>query len=298
MKKPSHPSPRSATQWQLKLPTSTADFVGHSLFIPLALSLLMLSCNKRSDSDQSSRQDGGHSQSSSQTIDIRDAIPAKASPAKASPEPATPIDIEKRKAKHRAAMMKSAMENADKGPEGEEGFNKVLLEWVNDPVLYGERRYARADEEKDEQITYHLPHKATQIQLLKEAAGHFALYKISEQDFKDHMVMVWERYREEYVQQGGKRWIKHSNEDVEKNLMGRHVGQLKYIGPGQEHQKRSPKNKPKIKQVRVPQAIIDAGWESLQNATEYQGPIRTNGGSATYYYDRDTGSAYHSVGYW
>lgn len=258
----------------------------------------MLSCNKRSDSDQSSRQDGDHSQSSSQAIDIRDAIPAKASPTKTSPEQLTSIDIEKRKTQHQAAMMKSAMANADKGPEGEEAFNKVLLEWVNDPVLYGERSYATADEAKDEQITYHLPQKATQIQMLKEANGHFALYKISEQDFIDHMIMVWERYREEYVKGGGKRWIKHSNEDVEKNLMGRHVGQLKYIGPGQEHQKRSPKNKPKIKQVRVPQAIIDSGWNTLQSAVEYQGPYRTNGGSATYYYDRDSGYAFHDVGYW
>lgn len=202
---------------------------------------------------------------------------------------------------HQIAMMNAALDSVNKGPEDddeEDAVNKAVQEWINDPVLYGERRYASADQINDKQITYHLPKKATQIQLLKEAAGHYALYKISEQDFIAHMVMVWERYREEYVQKGGKRWVKHSDKDVESSLMGRKIGSLYYITYGQKKDKEPANKNAKITSVRVPQAIIDSGWKPLENAMQYQGPIRTNGGISTYYYDRDTGYAFHDVGYW
>ncbi len=268
-----------------------------TLLLALTLSLLTLSCNKRNDSEQASSQDPTTAASSEQTTELN----TTSSPtpiAKASPEQLTSTDIEKRKMMHQMAMRDAAMASVDKGSEGEEAFNKVMLEWVNDPVLYGERRHVSADQINDEQITYHLPAKATKIQLLKEAAGHYALYKISEQDFIDHMVMVWERYREEYVQSGGKRWVKHSDKDVESSLMGRNIGSISYITYGQKQDKKPADTNTKITPIRVPQAIIDSGWDTLQNAVQYQGPIRTNGGISTYYYDRDTGYAFQNVGYW
>ena len=267
-----------------------------TLLLALTLSLLTPSCNKRNDSEQASSLDPTTAASSEQTTELN----TTSSPtpiAKASPEQLTSTDIEKRKMMHQMAMSDAAMASAEKGPEGEEAFNKVMLEWVNDPVLYGERRHASADQIKDEQITYHLPAKATKIQLLKEAAGHYALYKISEQDFIDHMVMVWERYREEYVKGGGKSWIKHSDKDVESSLMGRNIGSISYITHGQKQDKKPADKNIKITPISVPQAIIDSGWRTLENAVQYQGPIRTNGGSSTYYYDRDTGYAFHDVGY-
>ena len=130
------------------------------------------------------------------------------------------------------------------------------------------------------------------------AAGHYALYKISEQDMKDHMVMVWERYREEYIKGGGKRWIKHNDQNIDSNLMGRDVGTLRYITFGQKQDEKTADKNIKITPVRVPQNIIDSGWRTLENAVQYQGPIRTNGGISTYYYDRNTGYAFHDVGYW
>ena len=174
-----------------------------TLLLALTLSLLTLSCNKRNDSEQASSQDPTTAASSEQTTEQTTELNTTSSPtpiAKASPEQLKSTDIEKRKMMHQMAMRDAAIASVDKGSEGEEAFNKVMLEWVNDPVLYGERRHVSADQINDEQITYHLPAKATKIQLLKEAAGHYALYKISERDFIDHMVMVWERYRDEYVQ--------------------------------------------------------------------------------------------------
>ena len=112
------------------------------------------------------------------------------------------------------------------------------------------------------------------------------------------MVMVWERYREEYVQSGGKRWVKHSDKDVESSLMGRNIGSVLYIAHGQKQDKKPADKNIKITPISVPQAIIDSGWRTLENAVQYQGPIRTNGGSSTYYYDRDTGYAFQNVGYW
>jgi hypothetical protein len=269
-----------------------------TLILALTFSLLTLSCNKRNDSEQASSQDSTTAASSDLNHTPPSATPSPTPIAKTSPEQLTSTDIEKRKRMHQIAMKDAALDSVNKGPEGEEAFNKVMLEWVNDPVLYGERRYASANQINDEQITYHLPTKATKIQLLKEAAGHYALYKISEQDFIDHMVMVWERYREEYVQSGGKRWIKHSDKDVESSLMGRDIGTINYITLGQKPDKKPADKKIKITSIRVPQAIIDSGWRTLENAMQYQGPIRTNGVSSTYYYDRDTGYAFQNVGYW
>ena len=263
--------------------------------LALSLSLLTLSCNK--DSRQASSQDEARSNGSEQSPDFSNARPAKTN-SKHSAE----IDIEKRKKEHHKAMEKAVLDHLGKDEKaGKEALDKAMQKWLNDPVLYGERRYATADQAKDKQISYHLPQKATQIQLVKEPNGHCALYKISEQDLKDHMVMVWERYREEYVKLGGKRWIKHSDTDVEGSLMGREAGTLQYIGPddlGEPWNRNYIVDGVKIRQVRVPQAVIDSGWKTLGNVMEYQGPIRTNGGSSAYYYDRDSGYAFHDVGYW
>ena len=268
-----------------------------ALLLTLALSLLTLACNKDNNRNKPDQASSENPASPDLNHTPPAATPSPISTAKASPEQLTSTDIEKRKRLHQIAIKDAALDSVNKGPEGEEAFNKVMLEWVNDPVLYGERRYASANQINDEQITYHLPAKATKIQLLKEAAGHYALYKISEQDFIDHMVMVWERYREEYVQSGGKRWIKHSDKDVESSLMGRDIGTINYITLGQKPDKKPADKKIKITSIRVPQAIIDSGWRTLENAMQYQGPIRTNGVSSTYHYDRDTGYAFHDVGY-
>ena len=260
--------------------------------LTLALSSIILSCNK--DSAKTSSQESTSTKSTEQGIDLSNAKPAGANPKRTDP-----INIDKRKAGHQAAMKKAVLDNLGKNEKaGKEAFDKAMQEWINDPVLYGERRYASADQIKDSQITYHLPKKAIQIQLLKEAAGHYALYKISEQDMKDHMGMVWERYREEYIKGGGKRWIKHSDQNIDSNLMGRDVGTLRYITFGQKQDEKTADKNVKITPVRVPQNIIDSGWRTLENVIQYQGPIRTNGGISTYYYDRNTGYAFHDVGYW
>ena len=265
-----------------------------TLLLALTLSLLALSCNKKNQRDNPEQTSSQQHTSAHQATDLSNARSAKVSP-----ERAAPIDANKRKAEHQAAIKKAVLDNLGKNEKaGKEAFDKAMQEWINDPVLYGERRYASADQIKDSQITYHLPKKATQIQLLKEANGHYALYKISEQDMIDHMVMVWERYREEYVKGGGKRWVKHSDQDVEKSLMGRDIGTLRYITFGQKQDEKPADKNVKITPIRVPQAIIDYGWRTLENVVQYQGPIRTNGGISTYYYDRDTGHAFHDVGYW
>ena len=80
--------------------------------------------------------------------------------------------------------------------------------------------------------------------------------------------------------------------------MGRNIGSISYITHGQKQDKKPADTNTKITPIRVPQAIIDSGWRTLENAVQYQGPIRTNGGSSTYYYDRDTGYAFQNVGYW
>ncbi|MDG1358304.1 MAG: hypothetical protein P8P36_08940 [Akkermansiaceae bacterium] len=273
--------------------------------LALSLSLLTLSCNK--DSDPVSTQDRTAPNGSEQSSDLRDAKPAKNRL-----QHTAGADIEKRRAEHHRDITKAVTRNlknlenrsqADQTDKNAEAnLHKKINKWLNDPVIFGEQRYATSDQVKDHQISYYLPKKSDHIQLIAQPFGHFALYKISEQDFKDHMVMVWERYRKEYVEQGGKRWIKHSNQDVESSLMGREVGSLHYIHishdqTGKPQIKKSIDDVAKIKQIAVPKAIIGSGWKTLGNVIEYQGPLRANGGSSTYYHDPSAGYTFHVVGY-
>ena len=259
------------------------------VLITALLSLPITSCKDATDESASSPEQQATSAHEGQT---------ETRSSRVSRDRAAPVSAGERENNYKEAMRKAAMNHLQGDVDAKESFDQAMQEWLNDPVLFGERRYASADQVTDKKVVYHLPVKATQIQLLQEAAGHYAHYKISEEDFKTHMVMVWERYREEYVKGGGKKWIKHSDKDAEANLMGRNVDQVKYM-EFEEIEEYSPANqKQKIHVVRVPQAIIDAGWQGLQNAQQYQGPIRTNGGTSTYYYDRDSGYAFQDVGYW
>jgi len=153
-------------------------------------------------------------------------------------------------------------------------FKQAVLGWQ--AVAYGERHHAAAGEIRNSLIKRYLPSKATDITLLKEGAGHYALYQISEPDFHAFLAGVWDRYRTDFAAEDGPRyWMTYTEEQIAKALQGDPVGRHSFR-----------------------ESVQALGWPPLEDAVLYEGPRRNSYAGANYYYDRSTGRAYHDAGYW
>ena len=146
--------------------------------------------------------------------------------------------------------------------------------------LTGMHRVQKGSEISDSRIMRYLPAEATDIRLISDRNGHMAHYRISAEAFDKFLAKVWERYRKERAAEP-KRWADYSEESIIAALKGSPVGHYE----------------PKVRSTEI---IFDKPivWESLENATSYEGPRRRSAAGATYYFDRETGIACHDAGYW
>ena len=146
--------------------------------------------------------------------------------------------------------------------------------------LTGMHRVQKGSEISDSRIMRYLPAEATDIKLISDRNGHMVHYRISAEAFDTFLAKVWERYRKERAAEP-KRWVDYSEESIIAALKGSPVGRYE----------------PKARSTEI---IFDNPivWESLENATSYEGPRRRSAAGATYYFDRETGIACHDAGYW
>ncbi len=132
-----------------------------------------------------------------------------------------------------------------------------------DSQRFGVFHYASFAEVKDPRVERYLPTNARNISLDKNMAGHRAKYSISEAELMEYLDRLWER-------QG-----KYSARPRDEMNQGAKVS---------------------VESVEVEYG--DLGWPVLENAVELHSPVAGDGGGATYFFDRTTGTAYHHAGYW
>lgn len=132
-----------------------------------------------------------------------------------------------------------------------------------DTQRFGVFHYDVITDVNDFRIERYLPTNARDITLEKHAAGHRAKYSISESELMEYLDSLWSEYGE------------HSA------ISRDELGDGTPVGASQFDYKYG-----------------DLGWPPLENAVEYHSPVQGDGGGATYYFDRDAGTAYHLAGYW
>lgn len=134
-----------------------------------------------------------------------------------------------------------------------------------EPVtLTGNHNFKTVAEIADDRIKPWLPPQATDISLLSERGGHYARYKVEEVPFMKFLDGLWE------ADQG--------NSAHERDAM---------YGEGEPTDRE-----------RMARRFKAAGWEPLEKAVVYHSPSKGSGAMTTYYYDRETGVAYHDRSYW
>lgn len=131
-------------------------------------------------------------------------------------------------------------------------------------MLTGRHTFERVAEIVDPRIKPWLPPQATEISLFSEGGGHFARYRVGEQDFLAFVDQLWETGKDESAHE--REAMSGEGEPAKADQMARRFGQLQ--------------------------------WEPLENAVIYYSPSKSNGAMTTYYYDRKAGIAYHDRGYW
>ena len=146
--------------------------------------------------------------------------------------------------------------------------------------LTGMHRFQKGSEISDPRIMRYMPVEATDVRLISDRNGHMAHYRISAEAFDTFLAEVWDRYREERAAHP-KSWIHYSKEDIAAARKGSPVGRYE----------------PRVRSTEI---VFDKPivWEPLENATSYEGPHKRSAAGATYYFDRETGIAYHDAGYW
>ena len=146
--------------------------------------------------------------------------------------------------------------------------------------LTGLHRIAKGSEITDPRIIRYLPAEATDIKLISDRSGHIAHYRISSEAFDKFFEGVWERYRKDRAAEP-KRWVDYSEEEITEALKGSPLGRYEPV-------------------VQSAEMIFDKPivWESLENATSYDGPRRSSAAGATYYLDRESGIVFQEAGYW
>jgi len=146
--------------------------------------------------------------------------------------------------------------------------------------LTGMHSFQKGSAISDPRITRYLPAAATDITLCSDRSGHWAHYQISAAAFDTFLTEVWERYQKERAAEP-ESWVDYSEENITKACAGSLVGRYE----------------PKFRSSEI---VFDKPIElqSLENATSYPGPRRMSHAGANYYFDRETGVAYHDAGYW
>jgi hypothetical protein len=166
-----------------------------------------------------------------------------------------------------AADGKISIRNSKHMPQGQMVLAKAIVrtgEAPEEPVtLTGEHRFKTAAEVLDRRIKPWLPPQATEISLLSERNGHYARYKVEEDHFMKFLDGLWE---------------------ADKGSSAHKRGEKGEGEPG------NPKG--------IAKRLKTVGQEPLGNFRVYFSPSKRSAAMTTYYYDRETGIAYHDRGYW
>lgn len=166
-----------------------------------------------------------------------------------------------------AADGKILIQNSKHATQGQMASGKATVRTGKAPAapvtLTGKHSFKTVAEIADRRIKPCLPPQATEIALLSERGGHYARYKVAEGDFMKFLDQLWE----------AKKDSAHKRETMS--------------GEGE------PANK-----ERMARRFKATGWKPLDNAVSYYSPSKPSGAMTTYYYDRETGIAYHDRGYW
>lgn len=134
---------------------------------------------------------------------------------------------------------------------------------ILDAQRFGIFQYAAHDDVDDFRIERYLPMNARDITLDKSMMGHRVRYSISKTDFMQYLDEQWRKYGESSAIS---RDEMPNGTAVMPEMFNQHYG--------------------------------DLNWPPLGNAREYSSPIQGDGGGATYYFEEDSGMAYHYAGYW
>jgi hypothetical protein len=138
----------------------------------------------------------------------------------------------------------------------------------------------KGSEISDPRIMRYLPEQATDIKLISDRGGHVAYYRVSAEAFDTFIREVWDRYREESAANPDS-WENYSAENIALACKGSPVGRIE--------------PRPRSSDIVFDKPIV---WKPLKNAIRYGGPRKRSAAGATYFFDRETGTAYHSAGYW
>lgn len=167
-----------------------------------------------------------------------------------------------------AADGKISIQNSKHVTQGQIVSGKTIKRTGKAPTetvsLTGKHSFKTVAEISDPRIKPCLPPQATEISLLSDRGGHFARYKVSEEDFTKFLDQLWE--------------TKKGSSAHQREMMA---------GEGEP-----------AKLERMASRFKVAGWKPLNNAITYYSPSKRNGAMTTYYFDREAGIAYHDRGYW
>lgn len=142
----------------------------------------------------------------------------------------------------------------------------IGIELIVDQFRFGQFEYLCYDDIHDFRYQRYLPATATNIKMHKHPGGngYRACYSISEADFQSYLNELWDEYGERSaVQRGG------------------------YSDDGRQAD---------LDDFRF--KFGDLGWTPWDNPVISHSPSESDGGGATYYFDRDAGTAYQSTGFW
>lgn len=166
-----------------------------------------------------------------------------------------------------AADGKIHFQNSEHFPRGQMTSSRAIERTGEPPAepvtLVGDHRFATAAEVLDRRIKPWLPPQAKEISLLSERGGHYARYKVEEEQFIKFLDDLWQA-------DNGK--SAHKREERDEGEFG------------------SP--------ARIAKLLKTDGEESLENFKVYYGPSKASAAITIYYYDQESGVAYHDRGYW
>ena len=167
-----------------------------------------------------------------------------------------------------AADGKVLIHNSKHAPQGQMATGKAIARTGKSPAepvtITGKHSFQTVAEISDRRIKPCLPPQATEISLLSERGGHYARYKVAEADLMEFLDKLWE-----------------AKKDSSAHKRDRMAGEGEPAKP-----------------ERMAKRFKAAGWEPLDNAVIYFSPSKRIGAMTTYYYDRESGIAYHDTGYW
>ncbi len=166
-----------------------------------------------------------------------------------------------------AADGKILIRNSKHIPQGQMVNAKAVVRTGKAPAepvtLTGKHSFRTAAEIADRRIKPWLPPQATDVALLSERNGHYARYKVEEGHFMKFLDGLWE---------------------ADKGSSAHKRDEMSEGGPG------NPEG--------IAKRLETAGQKPLGNFRVYYSPSKPSAAMTTYYYDRETGIAYHDRGYW